>query len=122
MPPKKTKPVSTFLLFILLIVAFPGLRDLRLGGADCVAPPCSPADCVAGERDELTVSLVQERGADCVAPLVHLQLTVSLEIFAALTVSRSTRPHPLCSHLRVFFALICGRWSPYAYQTTSTTF
>jgi hypothetical protein len=79
MPPKKTKPVSFPYLFILLIIAFPGLRDLRMGGADCVA----------GERDELTVSLVQEGGADCVAPLVHLQLTVSLEIFAALTVSRS---------------------------------
>ena len=68
-------------LFILLIVAFPGIRDLRVGGADCVASPRSPADCVAGERDELTVSLVQEGGADCVAPPPSpLQLTVSLEV------------------------------------------
>jgi hypothetical protein len=80
MPPNKAnkKTVSRYHPFIVLIVVFPGLRNLRMGGADCVA------DCVW-----------RKGRADCVAPLVHLQLTVSLEIFAALTVSRSnTAPIP----------------------------
>ena len=81
--------------------------SLLLSPADCVAGErdeltvsllLSLADCVAGERDELTVSLVQEGGADCVAPLVHLQLTVSLEILTALTVAQQHGPHPLCSY------------------------
>ena len=43
MPPKKTNKntVSRYHPFIVLIVVFPGLRDLRMGGADCVAPVSS---------------------------------------------------------------------------------
>jgi len=39
------------------------------------------ADCIAQELDKLTVLLVPSRGANCVAPSVQIQLTVSLEIW-----------------------------------------